>query len=144
MSKPRLVIPVSLQFSVRYILRTGLLARIRDFAHPVIVLGWSDPELQREFEAAGAEVHCMIDAKCGEDYQKIRTYLNVWHVRRMNSPSAGVWERRADLDRSPSYRVRRRLRRKILETCLSMPRGLEWFQYRERRLFWENTNAKDV
>ena len=34
MSKPRLVIPISLQFSVRYILRTGLLARIREFAHP--------------------------------------------------------------------------------------------------------------
>ncbi len=45
MSKPRLLVPMSLQFSVRYLLRSGLLSQISDFAQPVILLGWADETL---------------------------------------------------------------------------------------------------
>jgi hypothetical protein len=36
MTKPRLLIPMSIQFSVRYILRSGLLDRLREIADPIV------------------------------------------------------------------------------------------------------------
>jgi hypothetical protein len=61
--KPRLLIPISIQFSVRYILRSGLLDRLSDAAEPVILLDWRDRELEAELERKGAEVHFLIAAK---------------------------------------------------------------------------------
>jgi len=41
---------MSIQFSVRYLLRTGMLERVSDFATPVVLLGWQDDGLRRELE----------------------------------------------------------------------------------------------
>ena len=60
MTKPRLLIPMSIQFSVRYILRTGLLDRLRETTQPVILLGWRDAELEAESKRAGTEVDHLI------------------------------------------------------------------------------------
>ena len=46
MTKPRLLIPMSIQFSVRYILRSGLLDRLREIADPIVLLGWRDDDLE--------------------------------------------------------------------------------------------------
>ncbi len=72
MSKPRLLIPMSLQFSVRYLLRSGLLSQISDFAQPVILLGWADESLEGELRQAGCEVHSLNKAKWGAQYEEAR------------------------------------------------------------------------
>ena len=41
MSKPRILIPITIQFSVRYLLRSGLLAQLVEDAQPVVLLGQS-------------------------------------------------------------------------------------------------------
>jgi hypothetical protein len=144
MSKPRLVIPLSLQFSVRYVLRTGLLDQIREVADPVICLAWKDPALESELRSLGAEVHSLAAARWGHSYLRWRSYINVWHTKRMASPSAAIWERRADTKRTRSQRVRRRVRQKLLEAWLALPKGVESLLKREQALFWEDTNAKKV
>ena len=77
MTKPRLLIPMSIQFSVRYILRTGLMERIREVAEPVVLLGWNDAELTRELEESGIEVHPLQEMKFSDDYERIRSWINV-------------------------------------------------------------------
>jgi hypothetical protein len=144
MAKPRLVIPLSSQFAVRYVLRTGLLDQICEVADPVICLAWKDAALESELQDMGAEVHPLTPAKWGQSFHRWRSYINVWHVKRMASPSAGIWERRADTKRTLSQKVRRRVRQKALETWFAMPGGVQGLLKREEKLFWEDTNAKKV
>lgn len=144
MSKPRLLTPLSLQFSVRYLLRTGLLARLTEFAQPVVLLAWDDPELIGELEQVGCEVHRLPGSEWGVSYSRVRSYANESFKRRLASPSSAIRERRADLDRELWKRVRRRIRGESIRTALGVP-GLErWLTRREEELFWSDTNARRV
>lgn len=107
MSKPRLLIPITIQFSVRYVLRTGLLAMIREVAQPVVALAWRDEGLAAEFEAEGAEVVALPPSRFDHEYRKIRRLVDQWHSDRMASPSAPIDERRRALDLTPTARAMR-------------------------------------
>jgi hypothetical protein len=92
---------MSIQFSVRYLLRAGLLDQLREVADPVILLAWRDEDLERELKNLGLEVHPMIERRMGKNYDRVRSWMSLWHKRQLNTSSEGVWERRADLGRSP-------------------------------------------
>jgi hypothetical protein len=142
--KPRLLIPISIQFSVRYILRSGLLDRLSDAAEPVILLDWRDRELEAELERKGAEVHFLIAAKTSPNYERVRSWLNLLHKKRLNTPSEIIWERRADIGRSAWNRLRRRARKRIFESLSLVAGGESWLRRKEQRLFDEETNASEV
>ena len=144
MSKPRLLIPMSIQFSVRYILRTGLLDRLRDSAQPVVLLGWRDSELEAELQRAGAEVHHLIPARIGKNYDRVRSWMNFIQKKRLNTPSEMIWERRADLFRSPYTRFRRRARRQIFHAAFAIPGSLEYLHDKEEQLWRSDTNRLEV
>lgn len=144
MTKPRLLIPLSLQFSVRYLLRTGLLAEIEDFAQPVIMLGWEDAALQKELEQKGYEVHSLPKAKWGARYEQARSMVNLWHQGFRNSPSTAIRDRRQNLDRSLRQRLRKDLRQILRKGILAVPGASERMKKRESELFWTDTNARDV
>jgi CDP-glycerol glycerophosphotransferase (TagB/SpsB family) len=135
---------MSIQFSVRYILRTGLLDRLREVAEPVILLGWRDDELEGELKKAGVEVHTLIERRMGKRYDRIRSWINVLHKKRLATSSETVWERRADLERSAYGRLRRRARKKVFHTAFSIPGSSEWLHRRERELWQTDTNVKEV
>jgi len=144
MSKPRLLIPMSIQFSVRYVLRTGLLDRLRDVVDPVILLDWRDEELEGELRKAGIEAHPMVTRRIGKDYDRIRSWINLWHRRILASPTEGVFERRSDLWRTPYGRMRRRARKLAFHAGFSLPGSTEWLHRRERKLWETDTNLGDV
>ncbi|MBV8728211.1 MAG: hypothetical protein JO336_00235, partial [Acidobacteriia bacterium] len=135
---------MSLQFSVRYLLRTGLIARLAEFVVPVVLLGWDDPELKAELEAAGAEVHPLRPVQRGVRYERARSYMNLRYSSLLKSPSQPIWERRADLHRSFSTRIRRRLRKGLVEVGMAVPGASRWLCETESRLFWEDTNAREI
>lgn len=144
MSKMRLLIPMSIQFSVRYILRTGLLSRLREVAEPVVLLDWHDDELERELKQLGAEVHFLIPARSSHDYDRTRSWMNLLYKRKLNTPSEAIWERRADVDRSAFNRLRRRARKQALLLSLSATGGEEALRRKERKLFETDTNSREV
>jgi len=144
MTKPRLLIPMSIQFSVRYILRTGLMKRIREVAEPVVLLGWNDVELARELEESGIEVHPLQEVKFSTDYERIRSWINIWYKRRLNTPSEAIWERRADVTRSFSARVRRRLRNRAVRLITGLSGGEAELRRKEGRLLRTETNAPAI
>lgn len=143
MAKPRIIIPISLQFSVRYLLRTGLLAKLQEFCEPVILLAWSDPGLERELATVG-EVHSIRKSQWGARYEKARGVINEWHRRRFASPSTPIRERRANLDRKLSDRVRKSAHRMIRTATATWPGMLNAVRRDELRLLWADTNARDV
>jgi len=144
MSKPRLLIPMSIQFSVRYILRTGLLDRIREVAEPVILLGWRDDELKNELETDGIEVHSLIEARFSPAYDRVRSWMNLFHKKRLNTPSEPIWERRADLSRTLYGRLRRRARSRTIHILSSITGGEAGLRRREQKLFETETNGLEI
>jgi hypothetical protein len=143
MPKPRLLIPISLQFSIRYLLRTGLLRQIAEFAEPVMLLAWQNSELEAELSEFG-EVHVLKKATWGREYAKVRDYLSTWHQIRFASPSTPIRERRGNLDRSFSARVRRRAWLQLRRYVIRMPGKVDALQDAEKRLLWEDTNASEI
>jgi len=144
MPKPRVLIPISLQFSVRYLLRTGLLSALADFCAPVLLLGWDDRELETELESSGYEVLRMQKAQWGPRYERARSLVNYWHQVRFASPSTPIRERRADLDRPLSLRLRRRVRSSLRRTALLLPGAETRARQTEDQLFWSDTNARSI
>jgi hypothetical protein len=144
MSKPRVLLPISLQFSVRYLLRTGLLSQICDFAQPVIILGWRDEILESELARCGCEVHMLTKAQWGVQYEASRVILNHWHQKLRQSPSTAIRERRQNLDRPLKSRLKRELRRITHSIILAAPGGLKRARTRESKLFWSDTNARAI
>jgi len=144
MSKPRVLIPISLQFSIRYLLRTGLLSQLSASLHPVILLGWKDESLEQELVQAGCEVHPLQKATWGAQYERARGSMNQWHEKFRNSASTTIREFRQNLDRSWQLRLRRKLRSRTRSVLLAIPGGLNRAQTREQELFWSDSNAKSV
>jgi hypothetical protein len=144
MSKPRLLVPMSLQFSVRYLLRTGLLSEINEFAQPVLLLGWKDEALARELGQQGCEVHSLPKGYWGVDYERARATVNLRHEKLRNSPSTEIRKRRQNLDRPLGLRVRRKLRHTLDSMVLATPGGSARVQRRETELFWTDTNARAI
>jgi len=143
-SKPRLLIPMSIQFSVRYIVRTGMLNQLSDFVQPIILLDWRDEDLEQELREAGAEVHFLIPSRMGERYQSMRTWINVLHKKKLNTSSEAIFQRRADLSRSVYGRLRRRARRQGLLILSSVMGGEQALLDKERHLLETDTNAQEV
>jgi hypothetical protein len=144
MSKPRLLIPMSVQFSVRYLLRTGLLQRMTAFAQPVVLLAWKDEDLRAELEEVGAEVYTLIEARRSKSYQRVRSLINIWYKKQLNSPSGPIWERRADAHRDVSYKIRRRVRKQIFHTFFALPGAVKWLLAKERSMVDEHTNLDEI
>lgn len=144
MNKPRVLIPISLQFSVRYLLRSGLLAQLSASVRPVILLGWKDELLEKELVQAGCEVHALQKATWGAQYERARGVMNQWHEKFRNSPSTAIREYRQNLDRPWRTRVRKKLRARARRLSLAMPGGLKRAQTRELELFWADTNAREA
>jgi hypothetical protein len=144
MSKPRVLIPISLQFSIRYLLRSGLLSQLSVSLHPVILLGWKDKLLEQELEQAGCEVHPLQRANWGTQYERVRSTMNQWHEKVRNSPSTVIREYRQNLDRPWRSRIKKKLRSRARTVLLAIPGGLNRAQTHEQELFWSDTNAKLV
>lgn len=141
--KPRLLIPISLQFSIRYLLRTGLIDRLRPFCDPVFLLAWKDEPLERELADVG-EVHPLVKSQWGAEYERSRAPVNAAFVQRMASPSGPIRERRANLERGPLEILRRTTRRASYNLLASIPGLLPILHRNEERLFWTDTNAREA
>jgi hypothetical protein len=135
---------MSLQFSVRYLLRSGLLSQIDNFAQPVILLGWADELLEKELTHSGYEVHSLTKAQWGSEYERTRSTMNLWDQQRRNSPSTAIRERRQNLDRTLRHRLSRGVRQAARAVTLAVPGGFKKIQERESAVFWSDTNARRV
>jgi hypothetical protein len=96
-SRKKVLILITVQFAVRYILRTRLLQSIARFADPIIWITWRDEKLKQELEAAGATVYDMPVASYGRYYNFIRGIIKEKFKRLIKSPSTKIDEKRATL-----------------------------------------------
>jgi len=140
-NKPRLLIPITIQFSVRYLIRTGLLERIQEYAKPVIVLAWEDPELQQELETLGVEVYQAPPKKIGVRYSRLLHQLTQWHLRSINTPTTKIDRRRyRKMNPNTVIKLRRSLRDGLYRIATGFPPYVEYLLKQQERLVWQDTN----
>jgi hypothetical protein len=106
MSKPRIVIPFSVQFTTRYVVQTGLLERIAEYAQPVVLCRWDDTTLKQEVEAAGGEYHQLPRVELQTGYTRVKRQLDMWHLQRLQSPTTAIDARRNALIQGRNARQR--------------------------------------
>ncbi len=106
-ARPRVLIPITISFAVRYVVRTGLLARIGDACHPVLALSWDDEALAGELAAQGIEVVRLPDARVDAATLGLFGQLEVHFIRRLRSPSSRIDRSRRHAGRPRSVRLRR-------------------------------------
>lgn len=107
--RPRVLVPLTIHFAIRYVVRTGLLDRLRTFCHPVLALSWDEPDLVAELAAEGVEVVRLPEAPLDPSVRGALAELEVAFHQRLASPSTDIDRRRQHVDRPLSVRVRRRL-----------------------------------
>lgn len=105
--RPRVLIPITISFAVRYVVRTGLLARLMEGCDPVLGLSWDDPALEADLRATGAEVVRLPDHRIDDGVRKLLRNLEVPFQARLATPSTEIDRRRRDFERDPRTRLRR-------------------------------------
>ena len=143
MSKPRLLIPVFTHFSVRYILRTGMLDAFTDFIHPIIALSWEDPELGEEFKQRGADILQVPNFTFSNDFKDARKLVNFWHkyYRKTNTTQIDIRRESSLL----GFRDRVNYELNILSDRLKTAKNsrIPLLLEEEENLFWTDTNFAD-
>jgi len=80
MKKPRVLVTISLSFSIRYLYRTGMLQGMKNFCAPVIALAWNEEGLIQELKDDGFEVHLIPSATYSTAYEKIYKMLSAYFL----------------------------------------------------------------
>lgn len=115
--RPRLLIPVTYGFSVRYLVPTGLLAALADVCTPVVGVGWDDPDLVEELRDQGVEVVRLPEARLDHRYRMFRRRVAMVHHRRLDSPTTriqrGQLRRKAPNARLAAIAAARRMKDRI-------------------------------
>ena len=76
MKKPRVLIIISIQFTVRILIRTGFINRISKYVKPVIALGWKDSVFEAELKAMGADVHYFSKVILSDYHRHAKNKIN--------------------------------------------------------------------
>lgn len=143
-STKRLLIPITYQFSIRYLLRTGLLQRISEYAQPLIALTWQDAELSRELKQLGAEVYLLPETHLGPTYTRIRRQVDTWHLRkRLKSVSTDIDARRTNVHHDPNMRLLQHARTLKHLLRLMLPGEVERMLAVEERQLKQDTNLAE-
>lgn len=140
MSKPRIVIPFVIQFAVRYAFRTGLLEKMSEYAQPVVLLRWQDQALADELQQAGVEVHQLPSAEYRVGYTRIKRQLDMWHLKRLQSPTTAIDDRRLRQLTPPT--LRSRFRDAFYRLNLALPGKPALLLAKAQNALWEHTNIK--
>ncbi len=89
--KKRVLVIISFSFSIRYIIRTGLLEEMKLFCEPVIVFTWNQEDIINELKNKGFEVHLILPEKQTENYLNIRRKIDYWfNYFQLKSPSQNI------------------------------------------------------
>ncbi len=143
MTRPRVAIPVVVQFSLRYLLRSGLIERMSEYAQPVVLPRWHDAALWRDLEAAGAEVALLPDTAFDRAYTRLRRQIDLWHQPRIQSPSVAIDARRMAAQTKSSTRLRVSARDAYFRARLKRPGEPERLLKMERLSIWQHTNIRE-
>lgn len=119
--RPRVLVPVTIVFAVRYLLRTGLLDGLREACEPVLALSWDDDELADRWRAEGWEVLRLPDPEVGPTAVARFADAEVHFAHRLASPSTAIDRARRLVGRPRPVRLRRWARWQVSSLRARLP-----------------------
>lgn len=140
MSRPRVVIPIVVQFSIRYLLRTGLLSKMMEYTEPVVLLRWNDASLIQEIRAMGVAIHILPVGDYGLPYLRLKRQLDSCHLRNLQSPSTAI-KREIRFTINPPT-LRQRARDAYLEVQAAIPGQFHRLKTIEHEYIEKYTNVQ--
>lgn len=119
---------LSYGLSVRYLIPTGLLDRIAEFADPVVAVSWDDDELTAVLEARGAVVARLPDPMVSHAYRRLERLLDIGFYQRLASPTTRIsrgWRKRTGDRRAMVLTTLRQARDEVLHRVPGRVRAWE-------------------
>ena len=87
----RILVTIVGQGSITHIIRSGILEGMRAFCEPVIGILWNEESLVEELRSKGYEVHIIPPYAANGEYNKLRTKINMWYIRKvLKTPSTRI------------------------------------------------------
>lgn len=91
MVKKRVLVTISFSFSIRYLVRSTLIYRMREFCIPVIAITWNQTDLIDELKKDGFEVHLAPESERGFYYSDVRKKIDYWfRYFKLKSPTWAI------------------------------------------------------
>lgn len=81
MQKKNVLIPISFNFQIRYIIRTGLLHKLSAFCNPIVVVFWDQEDLVEELKALEIECLCVHIQAPGSNYLSLRNKIDYYYQK---------------------------------------------------------------
>lgn len=144
-NKKRILIPISFSFSIRYLYRTGMLHKIREFAIPVIVITWNEQDLVAEMKNDGFEVVVIPESRKDEPYANVRTKIDYWFNNFvLTSTSKKVQKKYLDQFVPKKVRTQKKLREKYNQLKFYIPGFKDKMFQLERSMLKQHTNYNEM
>ncbi|HPM30071.1 MAG TPA: CDP-glycerol glycerophosphotransferase family protein [Chryseolinea sp.] len=143
--KQRILIPVSINFAVRYLFRTGLAEQIQKFAQPVFVFTWDEPTLLNELKERGFECHVMPECSYDSEYLNVRKLIDLWFDRRrLKSPGKGIQRRYLDHRLSKIKVAKRKIKELLNLRHILLKRQVNNLFDSEKRMLEQHSNIAEL
>tara|TARA_X000001036_G_scaffold422237_1_gene444988 strand:- start:81 stop:1496 length:1416 start_codon:yes stop_codon:yes gene_type:complete len=106
MIKPTISIIISINFSVRYILRSGIIDKLLDKFFVNIFLTWNDPQLVSDFESRGCNVIILPKSHFSKSFIRSNDLLNLWHNKKIIKTGNDRWYEQRCFDDSYNFHIK--------------------------------------
>lgn len=139
--KKRLLIVISLSNSIRYIIRTKLLYKIREFCEPVVVFTWEQADVMMELQNEGFEVYVFPEGKYSAEYLSTRRKIDIWFDHfALPYPSKKIERRYLDHFAPLRARIIRKIRENYTAIKLLNPAYRRLIFEKEKSMLTSETN----
>lgn len=145
MTRSRVLVTLSISFAIRYIIRTGLLKKLKEFCEPVIVIAWNEEDLIEELRSDGFEVHIIPEHKREPVYNDVRRKIDIWFNRfRLKSPSRKIQQAYLDQFIPLRGKLLRKARERYNVVKLHLPFYVKRLFKKEEQLLLTATNFSEI
>ena len=143
--KKRLLVTISFSFSIRYLYRTGMLHKLREFVEPVIAITWNEEALIEEMKSEGFEVHIIPVSTKDRAYADVRTKIDYWFDAFALKYTAKKVQRKYLSQYTPfKVRVKRKLRERFNTAKMLVPGFKDKLFQSEQQMLGRHTNYNDM
>ena len=143
--KKRVLVTISFSFSIRYLIRTGLIKQMQSFVVPVIGITWNQEDLIEELKSEGIEVHILPTSIRGEKYTNIRVKLDYWFKYfKLKSPTRNIEPRYLEQFHKKKSVLIRRCREYYNYLLCLLPGHIKKLHQQEKSLLVSDTNYQQM
>ncbi len=141
----RVAVTISFSFSIRYLIRTGILEKMKAFCEPVVCIFWHQADLIDELKSKNFEVFLIPAYTSTSSYKTIRSKIDYWFRFTQLKSATGKTEPRYLEKFKPAQKVMiNRLREWYNWPLMQLPFYVSGLFKKEIKLLRTDTNFSEM